>query len=758
MRIPSSVLVTAAGIADNGILRNRARPLSQGRTMTIDQKPSRKNRATAPPRANPTPQLLDRLDATLADSGVSIKRAALLQATAAAFGYRNSNVFSAAAKRGELNPPASAPICRVTIAGGRELVVYNDPIAQAAFGFETGQGGDAEATPFRVTPYGNLVACSDAAASAVAPSSPCSHAVVTPDVANMTASRYVIDSTTLASLVSAANSYANDLASSLADGTYDDDSTLAPTEAAIEATAKLERLESALSSVSHAAPAAQAPTAAATLQKIYTARAHTPGGFVLSSHSLAGLNRAIADKCREWMENDPEDWPEDLASLTDRQIIGTYYEPTAEADTPYTIEVSYIDDIPNLHDAAAPLLPNPDLRPQPVKNTVNVTALPARRPHEVHLARMENQYGSFMLASYSRDGLERALADQCRENWAAALNASDTEQDCIGRASPLPADPSKLSDRETIDRYYGALEEYGNDTFETEIVLIDNRTDEPVASAPIADIASHQRPRATAPATVSDRQAENHIDNVQHAMSAAASLLGGNLSAAGSAPADNPTPPPATPLAMTVFGSTYSDRPIDVFTAASRPTTGRFIQTSPTEYHYCVTVDFAAQAGARVDPISNSAAIDYADTLRPDIEFIGGTVQLRSSGIRPTVAICFPEELLYHATSFDDWLTATRTVVSVPGDANYRHPITADFLAQARIGDYSIAVDPEGYATWDVTFFALLRGRDEAVNIADQSADADHYHDAPGTPAWIAGWTGPFEIDVTDGLIELFDI
>src|SRR3546814_6277354 len=54
-----------------------------------------------------TPIYLDRLDSALKKAGVYIKRCPLLETTAAAFGFHNSNEFTAAAARGDLAPTTS---------------------------------------------------------------------------------------------------------------------------------------------------------------------------------------------------------------------------------------------------------------------------------------------------------------------------------------------------------------------------------------------------------------------------------------------------------------------------------------------------------------------------------------------------------------------------------------------------------------------------------------------------------------------------
>src|SRR3546814_11988389 len=57
-----------------------------------------------------TPIYLDRLDSALKKAGVSIKRSQLLETTAAAFGFHNSNELTAEAARGDLAPPGATPI------------------------------------------------------------------------------------------------------------------------------------------------------------------------------------------------------------------------------------------------------------------------------------------------------------------------------------------------------------------------------------------------------------------------------------------------------------------------------------------------------------------------------------------------------------------------------------------------------------------------------------------------------------------------
>src|SRR3546814_17785655 len=73
-----------------------------------------------------TPIYLDRLDSALKKAGVSIKRSQLLETTAAAVGFHNSNEFTAAAARGDLAPPGATPIGSLTLPDGQIIVVITD--------------------------------------------------------------------------------------------------------------------------------------------------------------------------------------------------------------------------------------------------------------------------------------------------------------------------------------------------------------------------------------------------------------------------------------------------------------------------------------------------------------------------------------------------------------------------------------------------------------------------------------------------------
>ena len=104
---------------------------------------------------------VERLAAALERKGVSLKRHELIEITAQAFGFADSNPLSAAAKRGDLDLTEAIDIENVTVSdpviGRTPLTCLHDPIAQKPFGIyleDLQEKGDR----IIATPYGNIIA------------------------------------------------------------------------------------------------------------------------------------------------------------------------------------------------------------------------------------------------------------------------------------------------------------------------------------------------------------------------------------------------------------------------------------------------------------------------------------------------------------------------------------------------------------------------------------------------------------------------
>jgi len=110
----------------------------------------------------PLPIILDRLAHALKAQGVKLKRSQLLEISAAAFGRRNSNELTAAAKAGDINPPPATPIGLVILPDGQRLVIMQDILANAAYAMDEAFLEQVAAEERReeigITPYGHLAA------------------------------------------------------------------------------------------------------------------------------------------------------------------------------------------------------------------------------------------------------------------------------------------------------------------------------------------------------------------------------------------------------------------------------------------------------------------------------------------------------------------------------------------------------------------------------------------------------------------------
>ena len=102
---------------------------------------------------------LDRLDAALRAQGVELRRMALLEVAAAAFGHRNSQATTAAARAGRLTPPMAEALGHVTLADGGELVVARDPVAGAPYAVDASflERVECRGETFGPSPYGHLL-------------------------------------------------------------------------------------------------------------------------------------------------------------------------------------------------------------------------------------------------------------------------------------------------------------------------------------------------------------------------------------------------------------------------------------------------------------------------------------------------------------------------------------------------------------------------------------------------------------------------
>lgn len=110
----------------------------------------------------PLPIILDRLAHALEAQGIKVKRSQLLEISAAAFGHRNSNELTAAAKAGDINPYPAQVIGRVELPDGQRVIIVNDQLANSPYAidevFLEQVAAEERREEIGITPYGHLAA------------------------------------------------------------------------------------------------------------------------------------------------------------------------------------------------------------------------------------------------------------------------------------------------------------------------------------------------------------------------------------------------------------------------------------------------------------------------------------------------------------------------------------------------------------------------------------------------------------------------
>ena len=110
----------------------------------------------------PLPIILDRLAHALKAQGIKVKRSQLLEISAGAFGHRNSNELTAAAKAGDINPHPARVIGRVNLPDGQSVIIVNDQLGNMPYAidetFLEQVAAEERREEIGITPYGHLAA------------------------------------------------------------------------------------------------------------------------------------------------------------------------------------------------------------------------------------------------------------------------------------------------------------------------------------------------------------------------------------------------------------------------------------------------------------------------------------------------------------------------------------------------------------------------------------------------------------------------
>lgn len=266
---------------------------------------------------NITPAILDRLEAALSKQRVKLKRNRLLEVAAAAFGFRNSNEFTAAAADRDLPTLAvAAPIGRISLPGGESVVLVRDELADAPYAIDETFLEQVVAEERRerigISPYGHLIDLSPALDAQIptitsGAGAPTGEACVTLE--------------TLTRLVAAAQSYCDHVNTGVENPVDEDNSDISDIKDAIAAARARIRTGSPV-------PPPQSEPAPGFLRIYRATISHNHGSDDFVATSQDRLYADLAEYCRqEWHE--VCDWPDVPSSpdcLTDHEAVDCYFE------------------------------------------------------------------------------------------------------------------------------------------------------------------------------------------------------------------------------------------------------------------------------------------------------------------------------------------------------------------------------------------------------------------------------------------------
>lgn len=702
-----------------------------------------------------SPIYLDRLEKALRAQGLTLKRSQLLEIAAASFGYHNSNEFSAAAKRGDLTPPAALPIGRLSLPDGQAVVIVTDQTANAPYALDEAfveqVVDDERAERIGVTPYGHL--------------------------ANLTA----IGSTIIPELGAPVAHSVADLARQIGDMTCIDADDL---PLALEALSDIRSVCAAaerLTPTTAPAPVPAAVPVPTSLVHVATIE-HANGRKFLMATTEADLTRQIADFCRSyWDEAGTDAEAAEIQSMDEQAVIDLYFNSRED-------EFYHTGVIKN-----APVAPPAPVAPTFIEDAVQLT---------LHVASLTHKHGSAQFVSVEEADLRAQVAAFCREYWSELPDYVHDDVD----------DLDSLSDDDVISNYFENHHHDGIDFGATSIALdaafakavvakhpdfvtplvINGVTLPPVES--LKAIADTLRESSAADiwhdtGCDDDGSAFNSIESAQCAMGDAARILGELATAEPglvSRLALHTAPAKKTEKEDEVVWLTDSDgaptfagdrQTFDRLGLQYRMDGEKFLALTEDEFSivgrqgcqfsglegYTVILGESVLTKDRkwhapyidiewdeYDPHSIQAAERELEGLFPLVDAsaraLGGWAEShRGADSRHTLQVFLPFSVAAQAKSPEDYFRALDYLF------NSYHLLDEDkaiarFIPQAWINDWAVECDAEGHSTFDVSFEIIFWGatRDNLKN----GDWRDRLQDAHLAPEWVRAWKGPFDIRI----------
>ncbi|WP_262267265.1 MULTISPECIES: hypothetical protein [Microvirga] len=172
----------------------------------------------------------------------------------------------------------------------------------------------------------------------------------------------------------------------------------------------------------------------------------------------------------------------------------------------------------------------------------------------------------------------------------------------------------------------------------------------------------------------------------------------------------------------------------------------------------CPTIEVGYGQEGEGDRITVLAKLkSYAEEIQPRLQAIGGHVIVEEDEpdeTSHTLQVLIPFDwIVQNAADFDEWkIKLARLMMPASGPK-----VTAEFTPQAWVGDYAMAVDPEGDTVWDITAEIVAMGRQKAMELEDDQHNTDDLRYTQNAPKWVQDWGGPFRVEVAEQIQAFYE-
>lgn len=648
--------------------------------------------------------LVDRLAHGLSVHGVKLKRRALLETAASAFGYRNSNAFTAASAAGDIAPAPVTVIGRIELPCDQTLIVVQDPLANAPYAIDASfieaVVEEERREQIGITPYGNLVALNEVASVPLidmASQAPVSSIAASADANGL----ITIAREDLARLLSAAENYHEDISTGITEGIYEADQN--PDLGELRSAINTVEARLALEALPPASACAEAQT---NKVPVYIARVvHKHGSDIYAAFSAEDRDRQLSIYCKEnWSEIVDEDSvPENFAGMSDREITSLYFGIMQDNEREW-VEEEVIQ------------LDKPDFLPAVVASTSPKGA----NYHDLATILTDGTVADVWYDAHEFGGDDEDDADRIAERKIDTIKHAMVEAAAILRSLPeaLANAPSRKPVT-TCVRCDSQLRSNGLCSDET-CGFSGFRQDHEKGWSGHPDAAEMIAAQRL------ERQPVVITDSDGYGASTGVSL-----------------DPRETDYALHGLAlNSHLDHPFKL---------GMTVLHAEQKWLAAMT-----DIGWDLDEADGSVtamgkAVAFMQHLDPLIEKLGGWTRLKPNACEFSheLTVYLPMALALESDTPEDWQAALAYLLLTEQEKEDRKQVTCEFTAEVDVRNCIMSVDPLGDTTWDATFDALRWGADNALHILLGGGDADDYAFSPLAPDWVGEWCAarPFTVE-----------